>query len=94
VPPARRKVVTAWAVLCLSGLAATSALTSEPYTKTLELPTEEPTPTGTHVVDCQEIADHVEEALDQDSFAVDVAVPQECEDELERRGLKRPQPHD
>ncbi|MGW0184420.1 hypothetical protein ACWDV7_01490 [Streptomyces sp. NPDC003362] len=101
MPPARRRIVTAWAVLCLSGLAATSVLTSEPYTETLEFPAEEPTPTGTHAVDCQELADYVEDALDPSpppgyggSFAVDVAVPQECADELAERGLPRPRPHD
>ncbi|GAB3167885.1 hypothetical protein [Streptomyces incanus] len=56
----RRRIAVGWAVLCLAGLAATSALDAEPSTDASEFPAEETTPTGTYAVDCQEIADHVE----------------------------------
>ncbi|MBL3668360.1 hypothetical protein JL475_20670 [Streptomyces sp. M2CJ-2] len=58
----RRRIVVGWAVLCLAGLAATSALDAEPYTDKPESPTEEPVPTGTYVVDCKATADDLEQA--------------------------------
>lgn len=102
---ARRWIIAVWAGLCLAGMAATSALNVGSYTGQPESPTEEPVPTGTHVVDCQEIADGIEqtraeaererqEALDPSATspyqytAIAVAVPEECADELEDRGLK------
>ncbi|MFI9772921.1 hypothetical protein ACIHJG_39740 [Streptomyces sp. NPDC052415] len=58
----RRWIIAVWAGLCLAGIAATSALNAGPYTDKPESPTEEPVPTGTYVVDCQEIADDIEQA--------------------------------
>ncbi|MEW1681805.1 hypothetical protein [Streptomyces sp. NPDC093594] len=57
----RRWVVAVWAGLCLVGIAAASALNSGPDTDKPESP-QEPVPTGTYVVDCQEIADDIERA--------------------------------
>ncbi|MBO3676693.1 hypothetical protein [Streptomyces sp. NEAU-YJ-81] len=104
---ARRPIIAAWAGLCLAGIAATSALNAEPYTDKPGSPAEEPTPTGTYAVDCQEIADDIEQAraeakreqpealnpsatpLHQGTVTFEaVAVPEECADELEDRGLK------
>ncbi|MFI6731049.1 hypothetical protein [Streptomyces atratus] len=59
---ARRQIIAAWAGLCLVGIAATSALNAEPYTDKPVSPVEDPTPTGTYAVDCQEIADDIEQA--------------------------------
>lgn len=103
----RRPIIAAWAGLCLAGIAATSALSSEPYTDKPGAPAKQPTPTGTHAIDCQEIADDIEQAraeakseqqeavhssappLHQGTATVKtVAVPEECADELEDRGLK------
>lgn len=99
-------MVVGWAVLCLAGLLATSTLNAEPFTDTPEPRTGEPTPTGTYAIDCQEIADDVEqaraqaereqrEALDPSTASSDprvvvefTAVPEECADGLEDRGLK------
>lgn len=58
----RRWIIAVWVGLCLAGIAATSALNAGPYTDKPESPTEEPVPTGTYVVDCQEIADDIEQA--------------------------------
>lgn len=102
---ARRRIIAAWAGLCLVGIAATSALNAEPYTDKRESPAEEPTTTGTYAVDCQEIADKIEQARAEakreqqearnpsapgayQSTVRDMAVPKECADELEDRGLK------
>ncbi|MFF3122888.1 hypothetical protein ACFVRD_11050 [Streptomyces sp. NPDC057908] len=102
---ARRQIIAAWAGLCLVGIAATSALNAEPYTDKPVSPAEEPTPTDTYAVDCQEIADAIEQARAEakheqqealnpsanpayQSTVTDVAVPEECADELEDRGLK------
>ncbi|MGX1564358.1 hypothetical protein [Streptomyces sp. NPDC055506] len=103
---ARRRIVVAWAGLCLAGLAATLALDSESYTDGSDASTEEPTPSGTNVVDCQEIADSIARAraearreerealgpsptVDYQSVIVgDVAVPEECADELDDLGIK------
>lgn len=51
-----------WAVLCLAGLAATSALDADSSGDTRKSPAGEPMPTGTYVVDCQEIADDIAQA--------------------------------
>ncbi|CAL9441404.1 hypothetical protein SUDANB176_02254 [Streptomyces sp. enrichment culture] len=59
---ARRRIAVGWAVLCLAGLAATSALDAGPSTDTPESPAGDPAPTGAYAVDCQKIADHVEQA--------------------------------
>ncbi|NBM16186.1 hypothetical protein [Streptomyces sp. GC420] len=53
---ARRWTVVGWAVVCLAGIAA------EPATDPSESPAGEPTPTGSYAVDCEEIADDVEQA--------------------------------
>ncbi|MFE4330007.1 hypothetical protein ACFRQM_11215 [Streptomyces sp. NPDC056831] len=58
----RRQITAAWAGLCLAGIAATSALNAEPYTDKPVSPVNEPTPTGTYAIDCQEIADDIEQA--------------------------------
>ncbi|MFF2845049.1 hypothetical protein ACFVT5_01785 [Streptomyces sp. NPDC058001] len=55
----RRRMVVVWAALCLAGIAATSALTAEPDTDKPKSPTEEPT--ATRPVDCEEIADRLEQ---------------------------------
>lgn len=55
-----------WAVLCLAGLAATSALDADSSGDTRKSPTGEPTPTGTYVVDCQEVADDIARARAED----------------------------
>ncbi|MFI8303114.1 hypothetical protein ACIF80_06645 [Streptomyces sp. NPDC085927] len=103
---ARRRIVAGWAVLCLTGLAATLALDAEPSTDAPESPAGKATPAGTYAVDCQEIADRVEQARAEaererreapdpaaapgrpNATVRTVAVPEECADELEDRGLK------
>ncbi|GAA3827720.1 hypothetical protein [Streptomyces chiangmaiensis] len=104
---ARRWIIATWTGLCLAGLAATSALNGASFAGTLESPTGEPTPAGTYVVDCQEIADDIEQAraeaererqqaLNPSAAPAHpgratvkvMAVPEECADELEDRGLK------
>ncbi|MGW6456958.1 hypothetical protein ACWF94_13730 [Streptomyces sp. NPDC055078] len=102
---ARRRIIAAWAGLCLAGIAATSALDTEPHPGEPMSPVEVPTPTGTYAIDCQEIADSIEqaragaereqrEALKPSATpgyqitVRDVAMPNECADELEDRGLK------
>ncbi|MFJ9584457.1 hypothetical protein [Streptomyces acidicola] len=57
----RRWVIAVWAGLCVAGMAATSALNGGPYADKPASPTEEPVPTGTYAVDCQEIADGIEQ---------------------------------
>jgi len=103
---ARRWIIAAWAGLCLAGMAATAALNAGSAPPGPAVPAEEPTPTGTHAVDCQEIAGDIEqaraetererlEALDPSATpahrgrltARAVAVPEECADELQDRGL-------
>ncbi|MFH8972490.1 hypothetical protein [Streptomyces sp. NPDC017890] len=96
----RRPIVVAWAGLCLAGAAATAALdTGSPPEELGWFPAEEPTPPKTHAVDCQEIADEVEQARAEagrerreapargTQTATSVWVPDECVDELEERGL-------
>ncbi|MET9774368.1 hypothetical protein ABZ023_08840 [Streptomyces sp. NPDC006367] len=58
---ARRRVVAVWAGLCLTGAVATLALEGGPHPAASEAPTGEPTPAGTRAVDCEEIADHIEQ---------------------------------
>ncbi|MFE4957693.1 hypothetical protein ACFRCW_27380 [Streptomyces sp. NPDC056653] len=58
---ARRWIITVWAVLCLTGITTTAALNTGSPTGQPNSPSGEPTPTGTHVMDCQEIADYVEQ---------------------------------
>ncbi|MGW9597170.1 hypothetical protein ACWHLZ_43685 [Streptomyces chartreusis] len=57
-----RRWLVAWAGLCLAGIAATSVLNVGPYTDKPESVTKEPIPTGTHVVNCQEVADDIAQA--------------------------------
>ncbi|MFD7996101.1 hypothetical protein [Streptomyces mexicanus] len=97
---ARRWIIAVWAGLCLAGIAATSALNAGTYTDKPDSPSEEPVPTDTYVVDCQAIADDIEQAraeaererqeepLKGRATAKTVWVPEECADELEDRGLK------
>jgi hypothetical protein len=105
---ARRWIIAVWVGLCLAGIAATSALDVEPHTDEPESPAEKPIPTGSYVVDCQEIADDIEQAQAEaererqemlnpsatpeyrgtDTLEM-VAVPEECADELEERGMKK-----
>ncbi|MFJ8467212.1 hypothetical protein [Streptomyces swartbergensis] len=59
---ARRRIVAAWAGVCLAGLVSTYALNAESSTGGSGSPAGEPAPTGTYAVDCQEIADHIEQA--------------------------------
>ncbi|MFF3871514.1 hypothetical protein [Streptomyces sp. NPDC001978] len=93
---ARAWIVAVWALLCLGGLAATSALDAGPATKK---PTPRETAVDTAAVDCERIADEIErdraEARETpqptgrpDFVAQSVAVAQECADELEERGLR------
>ncbi|MFE7649785.1 hypothetical protein [Streptomyces phaeoluteigriseus] len=58
----RRQIIVAWAGLCLVGIAGTSALNAAPYADNPVSPVEEPTPTDMYAVDCQEIADEMEQA--------------------------------
>ncbi|WP_063730478.1 hypothetical protein [Streptomyces sp. RTd22] len=102
----RRGIFVAWAGPCLAGVAATAALSAEPYTGQPESPAGEPTPTATYTLDCRRIGDDIEreraeakrsqqEALEPSGAATsqgrvivrDVAVPEECVDHLEDRGL-------
>ncbi|MEV7815509.1 hypothetical protein AB0P05_33060 [Streptomyces flaveolus] len=97
---ARRWITAAWAGLCLVGVTATFALNAGPYADKPATPNEKPVPTGTYVVDCQTIADDLEQALAEAererqeepskgiATARSVWVPEECADELEGRGLK------
>lgn len=97
---ARRWITAVWAGLCLAGIAATSALNAGTHTGKPESPTGEPVPTGTYAVDCQAIADDIEQARAEaererqeepskgGAVAKDVRVPEECADELEDRGLR------
>lgn len=55
----RRRIAAGWAVLCLAGLAATSALEAGPPAGTPSSPGREPTPTATYTVDCRELADDI-----------------------------------
>ncbi|MGW2329613.1 hypothetical protein ACWC5C_28185 [Streptomyces sp. NPDC001700] len=57
----RRWIIPVWAGLCLAGIAATSALNAGSPGKP-DSPYVEPTPTKTHPVDCQKIADDMEQA--------------------------------
>ncbi|AKZ55533.1 exported protein of unknown function [Streptomyces ambofaciens ATCC 23877] len=92
-----RRVVVAWAGLCLAGAAATSALDAEPYADGTGSPAEEPAPTQTHAVNCEEVADLVEQAraeaarerAEGDGAVQRLTVmsaPEECADEIEARG--------
>lgn len=97
---ARRWIAAAWAGLCLAGIAATSALNAGTHTDKPGSRTEEPVPTGTYVVDCQALADDIEQAraeaererqkepLKGRATVKAVSVPEECADELKDRGLK------
>ncbi|WP_143645427.1 hypothetical protein [Streptomyces swartbergensis] len=58
---ARRRIVAAWAGVCLAGLVGTYALNTGSSTGGSGSPGE-PAPTGTYAVDCQEIADHIAQA--------------------------------
>lgn len=93
-------IIVVWAGLCLAGIAATSALDAGTHPERPESRTEEPVPTGTHAVDCQALADDIEQAraeaererqkepLKGRATAKTVSVPDECADELEDRGLR------
>ncbi|MBN3932105.1 hypothetical protein IQ279_21180 [Streptomyces verrucosisporus] len=101
----RRRIVAAWAVLCLAGLAATFALETDPSAGTPSPRGGEPAPADTRAVDCRELAADVararaeaergrREALDPSVTPVrpnttirTMAVPPECVDEFEDRGL-------
>jgi hypothetical protein len=48
--------------VCLAGLVGTYALNAESPTGGSGSPAGKPVPTGTYAVDCQEFADHVEQA--------------------------------
>ncbi|MFD7757570.1 hypothetical protein [Streptomyces sp. NPDC059757] len=97
---ARRWIIAVWAGLCLAGIATSSALNAGTHTDKPESPTEKPLPTGAYSVDCQALADDVEQAraeaerarqeepLKGRATAKTVWVPEECADELEDRGLK------
>ncbi|MFF3253166.1 hypothetical protein ACFYWP_19640 [Actinacidiphila glaucinigra] len=97
---ARRWITAVWAGLCLAGIAATSALDAGTQTGKPNSPAEESVPTGTHVVDCQAIADDIEQAraeaeqerqeepLNGRFTAKTVRVPKGCADEVENRSLK------
>ncbi|WP_406424505.1 hypothetical protein [Streptomyces sp. NBC_01589] len=104
---ARRWIVAVWAVLCLTGITTAAALDAGSPTEQPSSPSGEPTPTGTHVMDCQVIANYIEqvrarvererqEVLDPSAPAAHrgkismetVAIPKECADVLEERGLK------
>ncbi|GGU15827.1 hypothetical protein ACH4HG_15250 [Streptomyces coeruleorubidus] len=105
---ARRRIVAAWAGVCLAGLVGTYALNAESPTGGSGSPAGEPTPTGTYAVDCQEIADQIEQARAealrehreafgpsptvgyQSVIVGDVAVPEECAEELEDLGMGEP----
>ncbi|MEV0690307.1 hypothetical protein [Streptomyces sp. NPDC050388] len=58
----RRRIAVGRAVLCLASLAATSALSAEPSTSATEFAAGEAMPTDMYVVDCQEVADEIEQA--------------------------------
>ncbi|MGA5140675.1 hypothetical protein [Streptomyces azureus] len=105
---ARRRIVAAWAGVCLAGLLGTYALHTESSTGGSGSPAGEPAPTGTYAVDCQEIADYIEQAraearrehreapgpspttVFQSLIVGDVAVPEECAEELEDLGAGTP----
>jgi hypothetical protein len=92
-----RRVVVVWAGLCLAGAAATSALGGEPDAEGTPGPAEESAPTETYAVNCEEVADLVEQAraeaarerVENDGATqrlTAVSVPEECADEIEARG--------
>ncbi|SFK22969.1 hypothetical protein [Streptomyces pini] len=58
----RRRIAAGWAVLCLAGLAATSALEAESSADTPSSPDRESAPADTRTVDCRELADDVARA--------------------------------
>ncbi|MFD3621630.1 hypothetical protein ACFWWT_41840 [Streptomyces sp. NPDC058676] len=108
---ARRQIIVAWAGLCLLGIVATAVLDAGPSTQKSDSPVEEPTPvaTGTYAIECQDIADHIEQARarakreqqealnrypspgQRGTFTVeDVAVPEECADELSQVSTPSP----
>ncbi|MEU1939492.1 hypothetical protein ACH49O_36950 [Streptomyces coeruleorubidus] len=105
---ARRRIVAAWAGVCLAGFVGTYALNAESPTGDSGSPAGEPTPTGTNAVDCREIADQIEQARAealrehreafgpsptvgyQSVIVGDVAVPEECAEELEDLGMGEP----
>ncbi|MFE2046937.1 hypothetical protein [Streptomyces sp. NPDC059459] len=92
-----RRVVVAWAGLCLAGVAATAALGGEPDAEGTPGPAEESAPTETYAVNCEEVADLVEQARAEaarqraESGGVTQRLtawpaPGECADEIEARG--------
>ncbi|MFE5395485.1 hypothetical protein ACFQ9U_13040 [Streptomyces sp. NPDC056568] len=92
-----RRVVVVWAGLCLAGVAATSALGGEPDAEGTPGPAEQPTATESSAVNCEEVADLVEQARAEaarervESNGVTqrltaVSAPEECADEIEARG--------
>ncbi|MFI6876401.1 hypothetical protein ACIBL6_23525 [Streptomyces sp. NPDC050400] len=91
----RQWAVAVWAGLCVAGIAATAALESPPSPGSSGHP--DPSPSGTYAVDCEEIADGIEHERAADAARPTpegkvefkaYAVPEQCADVLERRGLK------
>lgn len=94
--------------MCLAGLVGTYALNTQSSTGGSGSPADEPTPTGTYAIACQEFADHIEQARAealrehleafgpsptvgyQSVIVGDMAVPEECAEELEDLGMGEP----